>query len=76
MFKYIVLITIIVIGYVAYTGEDVTEEYDAISEIRTIAWNDVVDPFAKDILKKASESNLDDAIKDSIQNYGGNKIEM
>jgi len=76
MFKYIVLITIIVIGYVAYTGEDVTEKYDAISEIRTIAWNDVIDPFAKDILKKASESNLDDAIKDSIQNYGGNKIEM
>ncbi len=76
MFKYIVLITIIVIGYVAYTGEDVTEKYDAISEIRTIAWNDVIDPFAKDILKKASESNLDDVIKDSIQNYGGNKIEM
>ncbi len=76
MFKYIVLITIIVIGYVAYTGEDVTEEYDAISEIRTIAWNDVIDPFAKDILIKASESNLNDAIKDSIQNYGGNKIEM
>jgi len=76
MFKYIVLITIIVIGYVAYTGEDVTEKYDAISEIRTIAWSDVIDPFVKDILKKASESNLDDAIKDSIQNYGGNKIEM
>jgi len=76
MFKYIVLITIIVIGYVAYTGEDVTEKYDDISEIRTIAWNDVIDPFVKDILKKASESNLDDAIKDSIQNYGGNKIEM
>ncbi len=75
MFKYIVLITIVVIGYVAYTGEDVTEEYDAISEIRTIAWNDVIDPFAKDILKKASESNLDDVIKNSIQNYG-DKIEM
>ncbi len=75
MFKYIVLITIIVIGYVAYTGEDVTEEYDAISEIRTIVWNDVVDPFAKDILKKASASNLDDVIKNLIQNHGG-KIEM
>ena len=75
MFKYIVLITIIVIGYVAYTGEDVTEKYDAISEIRTIAWNDVIDPFAKDILKKVSESNLDDVIKNSIQNYG-DKIEM
>jgi len=76
MLKYIVLIAIIVISYVAYTGEDVTEKYDAVSEIRTIAWNDVIDPFAKDILKKASESNLDDVIKDSIQNYGGNKIEM
>lgn len=76
MFKYIILITIIVIGYVAYTGEDITEKYDAVSEIRTITWNDVIDPFVKDILKKASESNLDDAIKDSIQNYGGNKIEM
>jgi len=75
MLKYIVLITIIVIGYVAYTGEDVTEEYDAISKIRTIAWNEVVDPFAKDILKKASESNLDDVIKNTIQNYG-DKIEM
>ncbi len=75
MFKYIVLITIIVIGYVAYTGEDVTDEYDAMSEIRTIAWNNVIDPFAKDILKKASESNLDDVIKNSIQNYG-DKIEM
>jgi len=52
MFKYIVLITIIVIGYVAYTGEDITEKYDAVSEIRTIAWNDVIDPFVKDILKK------------------------
>jgi len=75
MFKYIVLITIIVIGYVAYTGEDITDEYDAISEIRTIVWNNVIDPFAKDILKKASESNLDDVIKNSIQNYG-DKIEM
>lgn len=76
MLKYAILIVIIVIGYVAYTGEDVTEEYDAISEIRTIAWNEVIDPFAKDVLKKASESNLYDAIKDSIQNYGDNKIEM
>ena len=75
MLKYIVLIAIIVIGYVAYTGEDVTEEYDAISEIRTIAWNDVVDPIAKDILKKASESNLDETIRNSIQNYG-DKNEM
>jgi len=76
MFKYIVLITIIVIGYVAYTGEDITEEYDAISEIRTIAWNNVIDPFAKDVLKKVSASNLDEILRNSIQNYGGNKNEM
>ncbi len=76
MFKYAVLIAIVVIGYVAYTGEDVTEEYDAISEIRTIAWNDVVDPFAKDVLKKVSASNLDEILRNSIQKYNGEKIEM
>jgi len=76
MLKYAVLIAVIVIGYVAYTGEDVTEEYDAISEIRTIAWNDVVDPLAKDILKRASESNLDETIRNSIQKYTGDKNEM
>jgi len=31
MFKYVILIVVLVIGYIAYTGVDVTEEYDSIS---------------------------------------------
>ncbi len=76
MFKYIVLIIIIVIGYVAYTGEDVTEEYDAITEIRDIVFVNVVDPLTKDILKQASESNIEEIIENSIEKYGEQKIEM
>jgi len=76
MLKYAILITVFVIGYIAYTGTDVTEEYDAISEIRNIALDDVVDPFVKDILKQASESNLDEIIENSIEKYSGDKNEM
>ena len=70
MLNYVVLSAIVVIGYVSYTGEDLTEEYDSISEIRTIAWNGVIDPFVKDILKQASESNLDEILENMIQKYG------
>ena len=65
-----------VIGYIAYTGTDVSEEYDAISEIRNTALDDVVDPLAKDLLKQASESNLDQIIENSIAEYSGEKNEM
>ncbi len=76
MLKYAILIAVVVIGYIAYTGTDVTEEYDAITEIRDIAFSDVVDPLTKDILKQASESNLDEIIENSIEKYSGNKNEM
>ncbi len=76
MLKYAILITVVVIGYIAFTGADVTEEYDAISEIRNIAFGNVVDPLAKDILKQASESNLDEIIENSIEKYSGGKNEM
>ncbi len=76
MLKYAFLIALVVIGYIAFTGTDVTEEYDAISEIRNIALDNVVDPLAKDILKQASESNLDEIIENSIEKYSGDKNEM
>ena len=76
MLKYAILIAIFVIGYIAYTGTDVTEEYDAITEIRDIAFDDVVDPLAKDILKQASESNIEEIIENSIEKYNGEKNEM
>ena len=58
MLKYAFLITIVVIGYVAYTGIDITQEYDAMTEIRDKLLDGVVDPLTKDILKQASKSNL------------------
>ena len=58
MLKYAFVIAIVVIGYVAYTGIDITQEYDAMTEIRDKLLDGVVDPLTKDILKQASESNL------------------
>jgi len=76
MLKYAILIAVVVIGYIAYTGTDVTEDYDAITEIRDIVFGDVVDPLTKDILKQASESNIEEIIENSIEKYGEEKIEM
>jgi len=52
MFKYVILIVVLVIGYIAYTGVNVTEEYDSISEIRNTVLDDVFDPLAKNVLAK------------------------
>ncbi len=76
MLKYAFLIALVVIGYIAFTGTDVTEEYDAITEIRDIAFGHVVDPLTKDILKQASESNIEEIIENSIEEYSGEKNEM
>ncbi len=76
MLKYAILIAVVVIGYIAFTGIDVTEEYDAITEIRDIAFEHVVDPLAKDILKQTSESNLGEILENSIEEHNGEKNEM
>jgi len=76
MLKYAVLIAVIVIGYVAYTGEDVTEEYDSISNVRNVALDEVFDPLVKKVLKQASESELDKIVESSIEKYGGYNNEM
>ena len=76
MFKYVILIVVLVIGYIAYTGIDVTEEYDSISEIRNIVLDDVFDPLAKKVLKQASESELNQIVESSIEKYGGYNNEM
>ena len=70
MFKLVFFIVIIVIGYIAYTGIDVTSEYDDISKIRNQVFDNVVDPLAKKVLKHASESNLDELIDSTITKYG------
>ena len=71
MFKYVILIVVLVIGYIAYTGVDVTEEYDSISEIRNTVLDDVFDPLAKNVLAKVSESNIDEAITKTIEDHYG-----
>ena len=76
MFKYVILIVVLVIGYIAYTGIDVTEEYDSISEIRNTVLDDVLDPLAKKVLKQASESELDQIVESSIEKYSGENNEM
>jgi len=70
MFKLVFFIVILVIGYIAYTGIDVTSEYDDISKIRNQVFDNVVDPLAKKVLKHASESNLDELIDSTITKYG------
>jgi len=76
MFKYVILIVVLVIGYIAYTGVDVTEEYDSISEIRNTVLDDVFDPLAKNVLAKVSESELDQIVESSIGKYEGFNNEM
>ena len=71
MFKLVFLIVVAVIGYIAYTGIDVTEEYDEFSEIRENAFDVIIDPLAKKVLNQASESDLDEIIETVIETYGG-----
>ena len=76
MFKYVILIVVLVIGYIAYTGINVTEEYDTISEVRNTVLDDVFDPLAKKVLKQASESELNQIVESSIAKYSGENNEM
>ena len=76
MLKHAILIAVVVIGYIAYTGVDVTEEYDSASKVRNIILDDVFDSFAKKVLKQASESELDKIVVSTIEKYGGYNNEM
>ena len=76
MLRYAILIAVVVIGYIAYTGVDVTEEYDSASKVRNTILDDVFDPLAKKVLKQASESELDQIVESSIEKYGGHNNEM
>lgn len=69
MLKLIFFFAFLVIGYIAFTGIDVSNEYDAVSNVRNVALNDVVDPITKKVLKQVSESDLDQVVEKSIENY-------
>ncbi len=69
MAKMIFFILILIVGVIAYTGIDVTTEYDDISEMRNQALDNVIDPLTKNILKYASESNLDKIVGSILTKY-------
>jgi len=72
----IVFLILIVIGFIAYTGIDITAEYDSISKVRTQVFDDIIDPLTKKVLKYASESNFDEIIDTTITKYEGSNNEM
>ena len=75
MLKLVLFLGIVFIGFVAYTGIDVTQEYQAVSEIRDDALN-IVDPLTKTVLSGAANSNLDEIVNGAVnklKDMGGNQ---
>ena len=68
MLKIAIFLSIVIVGFIAYTGIDVTKEYDAVSNIRDDAFNKVVDPLSKKLLTEAANSNLDKIVDDAVSN--------
>ncbi len=68
MLKLAIFLSIVIVGFIAYTGIDVTKEYDAVSNIRDDAFNKVVDPLSKKLLTEAANSNLDKIVNDAVSN--------
>ena len=74
LLKLVLFLGIVLVGFVAYTGIDVTQEYQAVSEIRDNALTKVVDPLSKTVLSGAANSNLGEIINGAVnklQNAGG-----
>lgn len=69
LLKLFLFFAVLIVGYVAYAGVDVTGEYDSVSKVRNVALNEVVDPIAKKVLTQAAGSNLDEVIEKSIERY-------
>ena len=72
MLKLALFLSIVIIGFVAYTGIDISNEYEVISEIRNDAFNEVIDPLSKKILSEASNSNLDEILNEAVSNMKDN----
>jgi len=76
LIKLVLFLGIVFVGFVAYTGIDVTQEYQAVSEIRDNALTKVVDPLTKTVLNGAANSNLDEIINGAVnklKDAGGNQ---
>ena len=69
MFKLVFFVMALVVVYIAYTGIDVSSEYDAVTKVRNVALDEVVDPVTKKVLKQVSESDLDKLVDSSLEQY-------
>jgi len=74
MLKVVIVILVLVVGFIAYTGVDVTEEYNSVSDLRNDAYNGVIDPLAKKVLKQVSEIRLDEKIDSAFAEYVTNNV--
>lgn len=76
MLKLVLFFGIIFIGFVAYTGIDITKEYETVSHIRDDTLNKVVDPLTKTVLSGAANSHLDEIVNGAVnklKDVGGNQ---
>jgi hypothetical protein len=69
MLKLVFFVVALAIVYIAYTGVDVSSEYDAVTKVRNVALDEVVDPVTKKVLKQVSESELDKLVDSSFAEY-------
>ena len=69
MMQVVIVVAVLVIGFIAYTGVDVSDEYNSVSQLRNDAYNDVVDPLAKKVLKQVSDVRLDEKIDSVFAEY-------
>jgi len=68
MLKLAIFLSIVLVGFVAYSGIDISNEYEAVSNIRDDAFNKVVDPLSKKILTEAANSDLNKVVNDAVNN--------
>ena len=66
----IIFLIVIILGFIAYTGIDVSDEYGALSKTRMLIFENVIDPLVKKILAYVSESDFDLIVDDAIKKYG------
>ncbi len=65
----IVFFIVLVFGIIAYTGIDVSSEYDLIADGRDVIIEKTLDPLTKKVLEYAANSNLDEIVESSIERY-------
>ena len=65
----ILFFIVLVFGIIAYTGIDVSSEYDLIADGRDVILEKTLDPLAKKVLEHASNSNLDEIVESSIERH-------